>query len=86
MFVIFKPFKLTLRFTAFISTMFCYKFQINYQVDINLKPSIRSGLYVIVLSLSSFFLIGTEKVIYFSLHFLLSIQVDPQILLLAFCL
>ena len=84
MFVIFKPFKLNLQLLS--PQCFAIKFQIDYQVDINLKPSIHSGLYVIVLSLSSFFLIGTEKVIYFSLHFLLSIQVNPQILLLAFCL
>ena len=36
------------------------------EVDINLKLSINFGLYVIVLPLSCFLLIGTEKVIYFS--------------------
>ena len=36
------------------------------EVDINLKLSINFCLYVIVLPLSSFFLIVTEKVIYFS--------------------
>ena len=35
------------------------------EADINLKLSINFSLYVIVLPLSSF-LIGTEKVIYFS--------------------
>ena len=36
------------------------------EVDINLKLSINFSLYVIVLPLSSSFLIGTEKVTYFS--------------------
>ena len=47
---------------------------------INLKLSINFSLHVIVLPLSSSFLIGTEK--YFCLNFLLSIQIDLQILLL----
>ena len=38
---------------------------INYQQDINLNLSIKFILYVIVLPLSSFFLIGTENVILF---------------------
>ena len=37
------------------------------EVDVNLKLSINLGLYVIVLLSSHFFLIGTEKVIYFSM-------------------
>ena len=37
------------------------------EVDINLKLSINLSLYVIVLLLSHSFLIGTEKVIYFSI-------------------
>ena len=36
------------------------------EVDINLKLSRNFSLYLIVLLLSSSFLIGTEKVIYFS--------------------
>ena len=36
------------------------------ELDINLKLSINFNFYVIVLALSSSFLIGTEKVIYFS--------------------
>ena len=36
------------------------------EVDVKLKLSINFSLYVIVLLLSSSFLIGTEKVIYFS--------------------
>ena len=36
------------------------------EVDINLKLSINFNLYVIVLPLSSFLLIGTEKVLDFS--------------------
>ena len=36
------------------------------ETDINLKLSINFSLYVAVLPLSSSFLIGTEKVIYFS--------------------
>ena len=35
------------------------------EVDIKLRLSINFGLYVLVLLLSSYFLIGTEKVIYF---------------------
>ena len=42
--------------------------------DINLKLSINLSLYVIVLPLLSSFLIGTEKVIYFSV--LSSIQLS----------
>ena len=37
------------------------------EVGINLKLSINLSLYVIVLPLSHSFLIGTEKVIYFSI-------------------
>ena len=37
------------------------------EVDIDLKLSINLSLYVIVLPLSHSFLIGTEKVIYFSI-------------------
>ena len=40
--------------------------RLDSEVDINLKLSINFSLYVIVLLLSSSFLIGTEKVIYFS--------------------
>ena len=40
--------------------------RLDSEVDINLKLSINFSLYVIVLPLSSSFLIGTEKVIYFS--------------------
>ena len=36
------------------------------EVDINLQLSINFNLYVVVLPLSCSFLIGTEKVIYFS--------------------
>ena len=36
------------------------------EVDVNLNLSINFSLYVTVLPLSSSFLIGTEKVIYFS--------------------
>ena len=39
----------------------------DYEVGINLKLSINLSLYVIVLPLSYSFLIGTEKVIYFSI-------------------
>ena len=39
------------------------------EVDINLQLSINFSLHIIVLSLSSLFLIGTEKVIYFSVFF-----------------
>ena len=39
------------------------------KLDINLKLSINFILYVVVLPLSSCFLIGTEKVIYFSVFF-----------------
>ena len=39
----------------------------DHEVDINLKLSINLSLYVIVLLLSHSFLIGTEKVIYFSI-------------------
>ena len=52
------------------------------EVDINLKVSINFTLYVIVLLLSSSFLIDIEKVISF-LYFLLSILADHQILLQA---
>ena len=41
--------------------------RLDSEVDIKLKLSINFGLYVLVLLLSSYFLIGTEKVIYFSL-------------------
>ena len=37
------------------------------QVGKNLKLSINLNLYVIILPLSHYFLIGTEKVIYFSI-------------------
>ena len=37
------------------------------EVDVNLKLSINSSLYVTVSPLSNFSLIGTEKVIYFSI-------------------
>ena len=40
--------------------------RLDSEVDINLKLSINFSLYVIVLLLSSPFLIGTEKAIYFS--------------------
>ena len=40
--------------------------RLDSEVDINLKLSIKFSLYVTVLLLSSSFLIGTEKVIYFS--------------------
>ena len=40
--------------------------RIENEVDINLKLSINSNLYATVLPLSSCLLIGTEKVIYFS--------------------
>ena len=40
--------------------------RLDNEVDINLKLSINFNLYVIVLPLSSSLLIGTEKVIYFS--------------------
>ena len=39
------------------------------ELDINLKLSINFILYVIVLPLSRSFLIGTEKVMYFSVFF-----------------
>ena len=39
------------------------------ELDINLKLSISFNLYIIVLPFSSSFLIGTEKVIYFSVFF-----------------
>ena len=40
--------------------------RLDSEVDVKLKLSINFSLYVIVLLLSSSFLIGTEKVIYFS--------------------
>ena len=40
--------------------------RLDNELDINLKLSINFNLYVIVLPLSSSLLIGTEKVIYFS--------------------
>ena len=40
--------------------------RLDNKVDINIKLSINFNLYVIVLPLSSSFLIGIEKVIYFS--------------------
>ena len=40
--------------------------KLDHELDINLMLSINLNLYVIVLPLSSYFLIGTEKVIYFS--------------------
>ena len=40
--------------------------RLDSEVDINLKLSINFSLHVIILLLSSSFLIGTEKVIYFS--------------------
>ena len=41
--------------------------RLDSDVDMNLKLSMNFSLYVIVLPLSSFLLIGTEKVIYFPL-------------------
>ena len=41
--------------------------RLDSEININLKLSINFSLYVIVSVLSSSFLIGTEKVIYFSL-------------------
>ena len=43
--------------------------RLDNEVDINLKLSINFSLYMIVLLLSSSFLIGTEKVMYFSVFF-----------------
>ena len=40
--------------------------RLDNEVDINLKLSINFSLYMVVLSLSSSFLIGTEKVLHFS--------------------
>ena len=41
--------------------------RLDSDVDMNLKLSMNFSLYVIVLPLSSFLLIGTENVIYFPL-------------------
>ena len=41
--------------------------RLDKELDINLKLSVNVILYVIVLSLSSSFLISAEKVIYFSM-------------------
>ena len=43
--------------------------RLDSEVHINLKLSINFSLYVIFLLLSSAFLIGTEKVIYFSVFY-----------------
>ena len=40
--------------------------RLDSELDINLKLSINSSLYIVVLPLSCSFLIGTDKVIYFS--------------------
>ena len=40
--------------------------RLDSKLDINLKLSINSSLYIVVLPLSCSFLIGTDKVIYFS--------------------
>ena len=48
------------------SSAFKLSARFNNELDINLKPSINFILYVIDLQLASSFLIGTEKVIYFS--------------------
>ena len=53
------------------------------ELDINLKLSKNFNLYATGLPLPNLFFIGTEKVMYFSV-FLLNIQFDLQILLLAF--
>ena len=41
--------------------------RLDNELDINLKLSVNVILYVIVLSLSSSFLISAEKVVYFSM-------------------
>ena len=50
------------------------------EIGINLKPSINLSLYAIVLPLSHSFLIGTEKVIYFSIFS--PIQLSSPLILL----
>ena len=70
-FVIFKSFKLTFRFAVAICTFFAIitnKLLTSFdnEVVINLKLSINFSFYVTALPLSSSFLIGNKKVIYFS--------------------
>ena len=66
---------LTIFLFCFVSLLFSFAtFTITYklstsfdnEIDINLRLSINSSFYVILLPLSSSFLIGNEKVIYFS--------------------
>ena len=66
---------LTIFLFCFVSLLFSfatftiiYKLSTSFdnEIDINLRLSINSSFYVILLPLSSSFLIGNEKVIYFS--------------------